>query len=78
MRGRHSRNLYPEGFSEGLLRETVSELRARLELDRPAPAPSSADRASYAFWCGAAVVDAVVTLGVLFAPLALLVRALVR
>ncbi len=78
VRGRHSRNLYPEGFSEGLLRETVAELRARLELDRPAPAPSAADRASYAFWCGAAVVDAVVTLGVLFAPLALLVRALVR
>jgi len=78
VRGRHSRNLYPEGFSEGLLRETVGELRARLALDRPAPAPTAADRASYAFWCGAAVVDAVLTLAVLFAPLALLVGALVR
>jgi hypothetical protein len=78
VRGRHSKNLYYEGLSERVLRETVSGLRARLALDRPAPAPTAGDVASCALWTVAALVDAAVTLGVLFAPLALLVRALVR
>jgi hypothetical protein len=76
VRGRHSRNLYYEGLSETVLGETVGGLRARLGLDRPAPAPTAADRASYAFWCFAAVVDAALTLGVLAAPIYFAVRAL--
>jgi len=78
VRGRHSRNLYREGLSDAVLGETVGGLRARLGLDRPVPAPSGVDRASYAFWCCAAVVDAALTLGALFVPLGFAVRALVR
>ena len=37
VRGRHSRSLYAEGYSDALLHETVGALRARLGLDRPAP-----------------------------------------
>jgi hypothetical protein len=77
VRGRHCRNLYREGLSEQVLRETVSSLRARLGLDRPAPPPTAADRACYAFWCCMAVADAALTLGVLVLPAALLWRALV-
>jgi hypothetical protein len=74
VRGRHSRNLYHEGVSESLLRESVAELRGRLQLDRPAPVPTLGDRASYAFWCCAAVVDAGLTLALLAAPVALVAR----
>ena len=76
VRGRHSRNLYREGVSDRVLRETVGSLRARLGLDRPAPAPTFGDCASYAFWCCMAVVDAAVTLGVLALPIVLGARAL--
>jgi len=76
VRGRHSRNLYPEGHSEKLLRETVASLRSRLGLDRPAPAPTRADRLSYTFWCCMAVVDLGLTLGALALPIAFAVRAL--
>ena len=78
VRGRHSRNLYHEGISESLLREQVDSLRARLELDRPVPAPTARDYVSYALWGAAAVCDAALTLGVLFAPLAFALRWLVR
>ena len=76
VRGRHSRNLYREGVSDRVLRETVGSLRARLGLDQPAPAPTFGDRASYALWCCMAVVDAAVTLGVLALPIVLGARAL--
>jgi hypothetical protein len=76
VRGRHSRNLYPEGHSEKLLRETVASLRSRLGLDRPAPAPTRADRLSYTFWCCMAVVDLGLTLGALALPITFAVRAL--
>ncbi|MFI5317366.1 MAG: hypothetical protein ACHQ6T_16825 [Myxococcota bacterium] len=78
VRGRHSGNLYREGLSEGVLRETVGSLRARLALDQPVPAATAGDRASYAFWCCMAVADAAGTLGILALPVALLWRALVR
>jgi len=76
VRGRHSRNLYPEGCSAKLLHEPVAHLRARLALDRPPPEPTGADRASYALWCCLAAVDAVLTLGALVLPVMLAVRAL--
>jgi len=78
VRGRHSRNLYPEGCSEQVLRESVASLRARLGLDRPAPQPTRADVASYAFWGCLAIVDAAVTLGILALPLLLAARFLFR
>ncbi|MEX2209047.1 MAG: hypothetical protein WEF50_22750 [Myxococcota bacterium] len=76
VRGRHSRSLYAEGYSDALLRETVGSLRARLGLDRPAPAPTPGDRLSYAFWCALAAAHALVLLGLPLAALALAWRAL--
>jgi hypothetical protein len=76
VRGRHSRNLYYEGLSEAVLRERVDSLRSRLLLDRPASQPSASDYASYAFWCGMAVLDAAVTLGLLALPVVLFWRVL--
>ena len=76
VRGRHSRSLYAEGYREALLRETVGGLRARLLLDRPAPAPTLGDAAAYALWCGIAAVHALVLLGVPIAALAWAVGAL--
>jgi len=77
VRGRHSKNLYGEGISESLLCETVGSLRKRLELDRPAPAATARDYASYAFWGALAVADTAVTLGILVLPLWALARLLV-
>jgi len=77
VRGRHSRSLYAEGCSDSVLRETVGALRARLGLDRPAPAPTLGDRLSYALWCGVAAAHAVVLLGLPVAALVLAWRALV-
>jgi hypothetical protein len=74
VRGRHSGNLYGAGFSEGLLRESVAGLRARLGLDRPAPAPGAADVASYAVWCSLAAVEAAASLAVVVLPVAWLLR----
>jgi hypothetical protein len=76
VRGRHSRSLYAEGFSEALLRERVGGLRTRLRLDRPESAATPADRASYALWCGIAAVLAVVQLSLPVAAVVLAVRAL--
>lgn len=68
VRGRHTRNLYPEGVSEAVLRERVDELRARLGLDAPATAATLRDRVDYTIWCGAAAALLLLLLG---APLAL-------
>jgi hypothetical protein len=76
VRGRHTRSLYAEGYSDALLRETVGSLRARLGLDGRQPAATAGDRASYAVWCGIAAVHAVILLGMPVAALALLWRAL--
>jgi hypothetical protein len=75
LRGRHSKSLYREGYSDAVLGERVAALRARLELDRPAPQPTLGDRASYAAWCTLAAAHAVVLLGLPVAAIALLLRA---
>jgi hypothetical protein len=75
VRGRHSKSLYNQGgYSDAVLRETVGSLRARLDLDRPAPPPTLADRLSYAFWCGVAALHAVLVLGIPLAAAALIWR----
>jgi len=45
-RGRHTRNLYGEAGVERVLPRTVGEVRAELELDRPAPAARARDAAA--------------------------------
>lgn len=76
VRGRHSRSLYAEGFSESVLRERVGELRARLGLDQPQPEPTMGDRVSFAVWSALATAHALVLLAIPIAGVALLVRAL--
>ena len=50
MRGRRSRNLYRETFSDELLARTVGDVRRELDLDKlPAP-PTPADRKAFIFW----------------------------
>ncbi len=75
VRGRHSRSLYAEGYSDALLRETVGSLRARLGLDVAQPQATAGDRVSYAVWCAIAAAHAVILLGAPVAALALLWRA---
>lgn len=71
-RGRRTRNLYREPWSEALLDEPVDGLRARLGLDDAAPParPLAADRLAFAGWSAAALALAVATLGLLAAPFA--------
>ena len=76
VRGRHSRSLYAEGYSDALLRETVGELRARLGLEAGAKQPTRGDRLSYAIWCGIAAAHAAVVLALPVAAIALVWRAL--
>ncbi|HEY0083471.1 MAG TPA: hypothetical protein VGB61_11810 [Pyrinomonadaceae bacterium] len=50
MRGRRSRNLYRETFSDELLARKVGDVRRELDLDKlPAP-PAPADRKAFIFW----------------------------
>ncbi|HEY4239091.1 MAG TPA: hypothetical protein VGM88_04720 [Kofleriaceae bacterium] len=49
VRGRHSRALYREGWSDALLELSVGELRARLGLDAP-HAATARDRFAFAAW----------------------------
>jgi hypothetical protein len=69
VRGRHSRSLYREGYSDAVLDESLGTLRSRLELDRPAPAPRPADYLAYASWCAVALIAA----GVVLSPVLALV-----
>jgi len=54
-RGRHTRNLYAEPWSEALLDESVGAMRARLALDRDAWGASVSDLVSFLTWSAAAV-----------------------
>ena len=54
-RGRHSRNLYAEPWSDALLDESVGAMRRRLALDREPQRPSRSDRLHFAVWSAAAV-----------------------
>ena len=72
VRGRHSRNLYGEPWSEALLAESVGAMRGRLALAQAPPAASLRDRLSFASWSAAALALAFAT----GAPLWLLVFAI--
>jgi hypothetical protein len=54
-RGRHSRNLYAEPWSEALLEESVGDMRQRLALEGDAPGGSLSDRLRFFAWSAAAV-----------------------
>jgi hypothetical protein len=71
-RGRHSRNLYAEPWSEALLDEPVGSARRRLALDEKPPRASLGDRFRFASWSATAVALALAS----GAPLWLLVWAI--
>jgi hypothetical protein len=54
-RGRHTRNLYAEPWSEALLEESVGSMRRRLALESEMPRTSLSDRIRFAGWSTAAV-----------------------
>jgi hypothetical protein len=58
-RGRHSRNLYAEPWSEALLEESVGAMRRRLALESGPPRATLADQLRFAGWSTAAVTLAV-------------------
>ncbi|HEX5727282.1 MAG TPA: hypothetical protein VFX98_17555 [Longimicrobiaceae bacterium] len=54
VRGRHSRNLYREGFADARLGHvTVGALRKRLGLAAPPPPAHTGDVLAFAAWCAA-------------------------
>jgi hypothetical protein len=73
-RGRHSRNLYAEPWSESLLDETVGAMRGRLALASAAPPATAADRFRFCAWSAAALALAIAS----GAPLWLLAYAIVH
>jgi hypothetical protein len=50
VRGRHSKNLYGEGFNPARLSQTVGDLRRELGLDAPAPRATLDDLFAFAGW----------------------------
>jgi hypothetical protein len=50
VRGRRSRNLYRDGWSDALLRLSVPELRARMNLDADPSPPRASDFAAFTGW----------------------------
>jgi hypothetical protein len=50
VRGRHSKNLYGEGFNPARLGQRVGDLRRELGLDTPAPRASLRDLLAFAGW----------------------------
>jgi hypothetical protein len=70
-RGRHSRNLYGEPWSEALLDQSVGETRRSLALERETPRATLVDALGFATWSFAALALAALS----SVPLALLVWA---
>lgn len=63
VRGRRSKTLYHGGWRPGLLDRSVDELRAELEVDRPA-SPRWSDRAAFAAWIATFVAPSVIVVWV--------------
>ena len=71
-RGRHSRNLYGEHWSDALLDQSVGDTRRRLALERETPRATLGDALGFASWIVAALALAALSSW----PLALLVWAI--
>lgn len=57
VRGRHSSNLYHQGdFRDALLERSVGDVRHALGLDRPVPAATASDVATFLAWIAVSVV----------------------
>ncbi len=64
VRGRRSRNLYQEGWSDQLLGISVGELRERMQLDADESPPSHGERAAFIGWTSMVAAAALVPLAV--------------
>jgi hypothetical protein len=51
VRGRHSRNLYRDGWRDSLLDLSVAELRKRVGTDGETPATTWQDKLAFVAWC---------------------------
>ena len=69
MRGRHTKNLYREEFTESLLSPTVGDLRHRLNLAASLPPPTLSDHVAFGGWAGISVVTMLLSLAVVLAPI---------
>ena len=65
VRGRHSTNLYAEGFREALLSENLGLLRKRLGVSEPRVAVSSSDVLAFVVWVSFTLLAMVMIIGVL-------------
>jgi len=69
MRGRYTKNLYQEEFTEGLLSPTVGDLRQRLHLTALLPQPTPSDHIAFVGWAGTSVLTLVSSLAAVLAPI---------
>jgi hypothetical protein len=69
LRGRHSRNLYREVFSDSLLAPTVGEMRRRLRLDPMPRPPTPRDCMAFVGWALAGALVFLSSLLIVSAPL---------
>lgn len=66
--GRHTKNLYREESTEGLLSPTVGEIRQRLNLTAPLPPLPITDRVAFVIWSALSMLTMLVSLALVFAP----------
>ena len=78
MRGRSSKNLYAEKFSDDLLNRSVGEFRERLRLNDPPKRPTAYDLMLFIFWIFMSVVTYVVAVLLPVSPLIFLAWILFR
>lgn len=79
VRGRRTKNLYPEAWDDAWLQTRVGEIRRRLGLDVAAVAdakPSGAERATLAAWSAGAMSFALTTLALVVLPIVLVATTL--
>ena len=77
MRGRYSRNLYPEAFDEAVLRTTVGDLRKKLRLEPEPPRPTARDWTAFGLWVLLNLLTLSLILLICFAPVWLMLTRIV-
>jgi hypothetical protein len=77
-RGRHTGNLYGTEYGEALLESTVGEMKQRMSLDTPVPAPDARAKWAFAGWSAASLVAIALAAVTFLAPPAALAWALAR
>ena len=68
VRGRQSGNLYREQLGDALLDGRLGDLRRRLRLDRPVPAPTAGDLIAFGVWSIASVATLLTSVALTVLP----------